>query len=127
MSQMSGVVQALYDKEFQAIGAILAREADLRGKLNKLDEQIAQNRDVCANSHEMQAVGAQLLWQGWTTRMRRQLNTELAQVIVTKLAAMERVRKAFGRKQAVEMMMSAEQRRIRTRRNKKRDASLQII
>jgi len=108
VSQMSEVMRALYDREFQAIAAILTRESELRGNLRRLDELIARNRETDANSHMLNTVGARLLWQGWTTRTRTQLNTELAQVMAKKLVAMDRIRIAFGRKRAVELMISAD-------------------
>lgn len=124
IDQMSAVMRALYDREFRAIAAILAEEAGLREKLNRLDEQIAQNRDACANGHMMQAVGAQLLWQGWTIRTRGQLNTELAQVMAKKIVSMDRVRVAFGRQRAVEMMQSAAVTELRKSRAKQQEINL---
>jgi hypothetical protein len=97
IEQMSVVIRALYEKEYQSIRPILVEESDLRGKLNRLDQQISENRSVGANSHAMQTVGENLLRQGWTMRVRRQLNTELAQVMAKKLITMDRVRIAFGR------------------------------
>lgn len=119
IDQMSAVMNALYDKEFRAISAILVQESELRGKLNQLDEQISLNRKACNNSHMLHAVGTQVLWQGWTTRTRHQLNTELARIMATKLTALDRVRVAFGRQRAVEMMQSTARREIRKRRARK--------
>lgn len=124
IGQMSEVMKALYEKEFQAIRSILTEEADLRGKLNKLSEQIAVNRNAGADSHAMQVIGANLLWQGWTGRMQRQLNGELALVMAKKLMAMDRVRTAFGRQQAVEMMLATEQADRKKRRAKQQQARL---
>lgn len=121
IGQMSEVMRALFDREHRAIGAILAQESELRGKLIRLEEQIANNRDASDNSHMMHAVGAQLLWQGWTTRTRRQLNGELAQVMAKKLVALDRVRIAFGRQRAVEMMHSAERAEMRKRRARQQE------
>jgi hypothetical protein len=124
VGQLSGAMRALFAKEHRKISAILEKESGLRNKLVQLESQVAQNRDACANSYQLHAVGAQLLWQGWTTRTHRQLNTELAQVMSEKLVAMERVRVAFGRQQAVEMMQTAELRASRIRQSRKRDQNL---
>ncbi len=123
LAQMSEVTRALYDREFRAIAAILAEESELRGKLSRLDDQVARNR-ATSNNHMLQAVGAQLLWQGWTTRTRRQLNTELAQVMAKKLVTMDRVRYAFGRQRAVEMMQSTERENLMKHRRKQRETAL---
>ncbi|PCH68156.1 MAG: hypothetical protein COC12_10465 [Rhodobacteraceae bacterium] len=124
IGQLSEVMRALFAKEQREISAILERESDLRGKLVQLELQVSQNRDACLNNHQLHAVGAQLLWQGWTTRTHRQLNTELAQVMSEKLMAMGRVRLAFGRQQAVEMMQKAELKASRVRKSRKRDQTL---
>ncbi len=124
IGQMSAVMRALYDREFRAISAILAEESLLRGKLNQLEAQIADNRADCANNHALNAVGAQLLWQGWTTRARRRLNGELAQVMARKLTAMDRVRAAFGRRRAVEMMMDSRRGLLRKSRIKQQEINL---
>ncbi len=124
LNQMSDVMRALYDREFRAIATILAEESDLRGKLNQLDAQVADNLKVDDNALSLNVVGAQLLWQGWTSRTRRQLNGDLAQVMAKKLVAMDRVRIAFGRQRAVEMMMTTEQRARKHRRAKQRDINL---
>jgi hypothetical protein len=117
-------MRALYDREFRVIAAILAEESDLRGKLNQLDAQVADNLDVGDNALSLNVVGAQLLWQGWTSRTRRHLNGDLAQIMAKKLVAMDRVRIAFGRQRAVEMMMVTEQRTRKHRRAKQRDINL---
>lgn len=122
---MSEVMRALYEREFRAIGAILSEESELRSKLGRLEEQVARNRDAdTTNNHVMQAVGAHILWQGWTTRTSRQLNTELAQVMAKKLVVLDRVRIAFGRQCAVEMMQVTARKEINRNRAKKRDIVL---
>jgi hypothetical protein len=121
---MSEVMRVLYDREFRAISSILVEETKIRGNLTQLEAQISRNRGACASDQMLLSVGAQLLWQGWTTRTHRQLNTELAQVMAKKLVALDRVRVAFGRQRAVEMMMSAERRALKDRRIKQRDADL---
>lgn len=108
INQMAAATQALYLKEYRKIGTILVEEAELRAKLARLDARIAQNKGAAIDNHMMRAVGADLLWQGWTTRTRRQLNIELAQVLARKSAVMDRVRVAFGRQQAVEFLRSAD-------------------
>ncbi|MCF6233694.1 MAG: hypothetical protein L3J36_11470 [Rhodobacteraceae bacterium] len=124
LGQMSDVMRALYDREFRVIAAILAEESNLRGKLTQLDAQVADNLELGDNAHSLNVVGAQLLWQGWTSRTRRQLNGDLAQVMAKKLVAMDKVRIAFGRQRAVEMMMTTEQRTLKQRQAKQRDINL---
>ena len=124
IDQMSEVMRALYDREFRLIAGILSEESALRAKLNQLDMQITANQDVKTNSHALNAVGAQIVWQAWTSRTKRQLNGELAQVMAKKLVAMDRVRVAFGRQRAVEMMMETKRKDLRKRRAKQRENNL---
>ena len=124
IGQMSDVMRAIYDREFRAIGPVLAEESNLRSKLAQLDAQIAANQETDTHNHALNAVGARILWQGWTTRTRRQLNTELAQVMARKLIAMDRVRIAFGRQRAVEMMASSKRRDLKKRRTRQQENNL---
>lgn len=107
ISQMSVATQTLFLREYRNIGSILVEEAEIRAKLTRLDARLAQNNGAEADNHMMRAIGADLLWQGWTSRTRRQLNIELAQVLARKSAVMDRVRVAFGRQQAVEFLRTA--------------------
>lgn len=102
---MLKVTEALYMREFQKVRGILEEETTLRQKLAQLDTQIADNQTAIRNDHTMKTVGVDMLWQGWVTRTRRNLNTELAQVMARKLVAMDGVRQAFGRRQAVEKLL----------------------
>ena len=105
-TQLAGLAQvtdALYLREFEKIKSILEEEARLLENLSRLDDQVRGNRDPDVT---VRSLGADLLWQGWEERTRRQLNMELAQVRARKLVMMEKVRTAFGRKQMIEDMMA---------------------
>lgn len=127
INQMAAATQALYLREFRSIGSILVEEAELRAKLSCLDARIAQNKGVESETHMIRVVGADLLWQGWTTRTRRQLNIELAQILARKSTVMDRVRIAFGRQQAVGFLRATEQSDRKKRINKRfSDTMLQV-
>jgi len=121
LDQMSTVMRVLYNREFQAISAILTEETGIRGALTQLEAQISHNLKNSADNYEMQAIGGQLLWQSWITRSQCRLNTELAKVMSKKLVALDKVRIAFGRQRAVDMMMSAERNTRRIERSKQQD------
>ena len=97
--QMAEVTEAVYINEFQKIQVILAREASLRRSLAQL-----RNQRNAAGSEQMRAIGADLSWQTWVERSVQQLNMELAQVMARKLESLDRVRKAFGRNEAVRQL-----------------------
>ena len=104
LKQMKSVTEAQYLREHARIKSVLDAEAALRGKLNHLDQQVRDARENSEGEFAMKSLGADLLWQGWHTRTRRQLNMELAQATAQKMMAMDRLRKSFGRKHAVETM-----------------------
>ncbi|MGR3621163.1 hypothetical protein [Pseudophaeobacter sp.] len=118
LKQMSAVTEAQYLKEHAKIKPILDHEARLRGQLSKLEDQVKSARQDIDGDVPMKALGADLIWQGWHTKTRRNLNMQLAQVTARKLMAMDRLRKTFGRKTAVEEMEKAEAQRLKQARAK---------
>ncbi|MEM1005022.1 MAG: hypothetical protein AAGK26_06555, partial [Pseudomonadota bacterium] len=51
--------------------------------------------------------GTDVLWRGWEASTRQQLNMELARTRAQKLAALDALRHAFGRKQALETLSNS--------------------
>ena len=108
LDQMAAVTAAQYLREHARVKPILDEEARLRGQLTKLNAHVQATRSEADENHMMKALGADLLWEGWHTRAKRELNTELAQVTAKKLMAMDKLRKSFGRKTAIADMAKAE-------------------
>ena len=73
-----------------------------------------QTRQNSALAEGYRVTGADVLWNGWESATRRQLNMELARLRAQKLSALEALRHAFGRKQAV-VELSAAQKKARLR------------
>lgn len=111
LDQMAAVTAAQYMQEHAKVQPTLAHEAALRGQLAQLNQQVQAAREQSQDDHAMKALGADLLWQGWHSRTRRQLNVELAKATAQKLRMMDQLRLAFGRKHAVETMANAERKR----------------
>ena len=105
---MSTVTVALFQREYRAIQKTLRKESDLRKSLTQLDAQTVNAKSQGDQYCAMKAIGADFLWLAWVSKTRRQLNTELAQVIVQKMEAMIQIRKAFGQNGAVENLLSAD-------------------
>ncbi|MEL0436610.1 hypothetical protein [Phycobacter sp. K97] len=124
LDQMAAVTHAQYLREHARVKPVLDEEARLRGQLNKLQERVLETRVQADQDHAMKALGADLLWEGWHIRTRRELNMELAKVTARKLMAMDKLRKSFGRKTAIEDMAKAEHKRIRMARIKALQESL---
>ncbi|KIC36234.1 hypothetical protein [Leisingera sp. ANG-M7] len=111
LDQMAAVTAAQYMQEHAKVQPALAREAELRGQLAKLNEQVQAAREQASSDHAMKALGADLMWEGWHSRTRRQLNMDLAKATAQKLRMMDQLRTAFGRKHAVETMAATERKR----------------
>ncbi|MDA7964361.1 hypothetical protein [Ruegeria sp.] len=102
ISDLAEATEADFQKEYQELRPLLQKEAQLQAQLVRLDAQLAQVKADSIQTEGYHVTGGDMLWHGWESATRRQLNMELAQVRAQKLAAMEGLRKAFGRKQAVE-------------------------
>ena len=124
LHQLAKVSRAQYLRELARIREILDRETALRGQLLRLAQQAERARRDHAADPAMQSLGADMAWQGWLGRSRRRLNTELAQVMARKLVAMDSVRNAFGREQAVQTLADAEAARRADRLARLRDLHL---
>lgn len=98
------VTEATFQKKFQELRPILDAEARVRQQLAKLDLQLSQVRTESDKTEGYQVSGTDILWNGWESATRRQLNMQVAQIRAQKLAAVEALRFAFGRKQAVEAL-----------------------
>jgi len=118
LAQMKAVTNAVYLREHAKVKPILDREAQLRGKLTMLKQQVEDSKALVNQSHEMRALGVDLQWQKWHTNARRDLNQDLAQVTAQKFRAMDKLRHAFGRKHAVETMEDRHKADAKERRNK---------
>ncbi|NSY38761.1 hypothetical protein [Leisingera sp. ANG59] len=111
LDQMAAITAAQYMQEHAKVQPVLAREAELRGQMAKLNEQVQAAREQASSDHAMKALGADLLWEGWHSRTRRQLNMDLAKATAQKLRMMDQLRTTFGRKHAVETMAATERKR----------------
>lgn len=115
---LKSVTEAIYQSEYQKLRPVLEAEARVQSQLARLDAQVVQTRQDSAVTDGYQITGTDVLWNGWEAATRRQLNMGLARCRAQKLAAMQQLRQAFGRKQAVERLndaLKAEQKRARSR------------
>ncbi len=101
------VTDAMFQKEYQKLRPVLEAEARVQHQLTRLDAQVTQTRQYGARTDGYQVTGTDVLWNGWEASTRSQLNLELARHRAQKLAALDTLRQAFGRKQAVEALTDA--------------------
>ncbi|MGV6804945.1 MAG: hypothetical protein ACWA49_12110 [Ruegeria sp.] len=72
-------------------------------RLENLARQVA---DPLASPGPMQIIGADVLFQKSLAGNRARLNADLARILARKVEAMDRVRLAFGQKEAIEAILS---------------------
>lgn len=102
LADLERATDAVFQKHHQALRPVLEAEARLQQQLSALDRQVTQVRSDSAETDGYRVTGTDILWNGWESATRRLLNTELARVRARKLDAMEQLKTAFGRKQAIE-------------------------
>lgn len=117
------VTELRYLAEFRKISAIVEEENRLRRALARLDAQEAAARQSLAQAGPIHLVGADLLWQGWLARNRRDLGTELARVLARKSVLLDRVRRAFGQREAIRQLEREAARRARADRWRRHSVS----
>lgn len=123
LNQMTRVGEALYLREYERIRAVLEEEARITAQIARLDDQVLRIRTEGTGDHGYRSVGADILWQGWESRTRRQLNSELARARAKRLSMMDALERAFGRKQAIAQIAQDEKSaRVKARRKAQLDA-----
>jgi hypothetical protein len=113
-SDLEKVTDAAFQKEYNVLRPLIQAEARVQQQLARLDSQVQQTRKDSASAEGYRVTGTDVLWNGWESSTRRQLNMELARLRAQKLTAMEALRTAFGRHQAV-ANLSAAQKAVRKR------------
>ncbi|WP_170461176.1 hypothetical protein [Ruegeria arenilitoris] len=119
LRDLAAVTAASFEREFQKLKPILEAESRIQAQISELNAQVAQTALDASQTPGYQIAGADVLWHGWESRTRRDLNTELARVRSRKLAMMEDLRRAFGRKQAVESLQRDQETALRIARARK--------
>ena len=96
-----------YDHKQQSFRTLVEKEHQLRAELARLDDLLANSLLPIEEHEGMRAVGADILWQGWIERAKSEINMKLARILATKERQMTEVRRAFGRKSALEQLISS--------------------
>ena len=99
---MVGLAAAARMSEEARMRAIAAEEVEIRNKLARLEEHAAAVAAPADDTTlELRSVGADLLWQGWVNRARRDLQTDLARVLARKGEEARYLQRAHGRSEAI--------------------------
>ncbi len=104
LQNLETVTEAMFQQKFQSLRPVLEAEARIHNQLSRLDEQMHQACRDSTSSDGYKVSGADILWNGWESATRRQLNMELARLRSQKLDALSALRQAFGRKTAVQTL-----------------------
>lgn len=95
---LSRLTDALYQARLNKMRGINEREAILRQKIAELDRFRRSNATLPAEElHTVRQIGADVLWEGWVSRTRADLNTQLARVLAQKAQMTAELRQAFGK------------------------------
>lgn len=107
LDQLAGATDALYQAERAKLQDIARQEAELRRALFDLDAKRHAAWTMPADQLAApRAIGADMLWQGWTQRTRQELNVKLAQVLVRKADRMAALARAFGRAEVARTLLA---------------------
>ncbi|WP_299847476.1 hypothetical protein [uncultured Roseovarius sp.] len=131
LKDLSNLTDALYQAELGKMRAVNAREASLRHDLAELENLRRNNMTLPQTElHTVRQIGADVLWEGWVSRTRADLNTQLAQVLAQKARMTAELRRAFGKQIAAgELLKEATDTKKQNREKRKRQVQddLQLI
>ena len=95
LNGLTRLLEINFQKQQRAYSKILAHESRLRGEIRKLDEKAKAAEVQC--SHQILAIGADVIWKAWLDKTRRVLNLELAHVLAQKETLKSGVQKEYGK------------------------------
>ncbi|WP_299414012.1 hypothetical protein [uncultured Sulfitobacter sp.] len=95
LKTMQQVVEIKYRQQQESFARLMVQENRLRASLTQLDQQMADSR--ASKDSPQKAIGADVLWQAWIGRKKRELNMQLAQVLAVKERHISQVRHAYGK------------------------------
>lgn len=123
VSDLITITDAVYQKEYQQLRPLLLQEAQLTRQLAHLNDQVAEMRTQADATPGYQITGGDVVWHMWEAETRQNLNMQLARLRSQKLAALDNLRHAFGKKQAVANLAQQERDTIRKRALKRKAGS----
>jgi hypothetical protein len=95
LAMMHTLVEIKYRQQQESFSRLMIQENRLRASLSQLDQQLTDSLNN--GDTDQQAIGADVLWQAWVGRKKRELNMQLAQVLAVKERHVAQVRHAFGK------------------------------
>lgn len=81
---------------------VRSEETALRNQLREIRDRAQQKPEAGSPAYK---AGADVRWQRWVDRRREEINFELARVLARKDATKSRLRIAFGKDRAIQMLV----------------------
>ncbi|QFT95153.1 hypothetical protein FIU86_20050 [Roseovarius sp. THAF9] len=118
-NELVAITDARFRAEQAKLRDILQAEKRLRDKAAELEAaQYAARQQYASECAGQRVYGGDVLWHGWIGRARRQLQIELARVLVEKGNRMSALGQAHGRKIASESLETDARRKKRAESQK---------
>lgn len=95
LAMMRTLVDVKYRQQQESFARLMVQENRLRSSLRQLDDYLSDSRN--SDDAPQKAIGADVVWQAWIGRKKRELNMQLAQVLAVKERHVAQVRKAYGK------------------------------
>lgn len=104
-----------------AMAALVVRERGLRENLSNLIAQKREAAERAVSTDPATRAGANMRWQTWADERRAMINTELARVLGQKAEAKAKLKRAFGKDQALGALIERQARQSREQQNRRSD------
>lgn len=118
LRELLQVSDVQYNRQRQALAKLIEEENALRAELTRL-AQMDRVSELGTDAN-LRAVGADLLWKGWLSRAKTNVNMQLARVLAAKAHEQSKVRRAFGKVTALGQILIEEE--AKHRKNLAKDA-----
>ncbi|MEL7280844.1 MAG: hypothetical protein AAFY35_16890 [Pseudomonadota bacterium] len=128
LEDLAQLSRARQDADAAKLQTIRAEEAKIRAQLAALDAHHRAGMALPVDEKlSQQRLGADMLWQVWVGRRRRELQIQLARCLAQKGAARRALQKSFGKRSALQtVQVELENRALRDRKLKAFDAVTQL-
>jgi len=104
--ELVDLTETLYRAEQARMATLVKEENRLRGALRQLDQSC---EDAAALPTEelqpLRQIGADVLWNGWISRNKTELNRQLALCLAEKARLMKSLRHAYGKQIAAKSLL----------------------
>lgn len=104
LAMLQTLVEVKYRQQQESFARLMQQENRLRHALRQLDIHMAESRS--SDDTPQKAIGADILWQSWIGRKKRELNMQLAQVLAVKERHIAQIKKAYGKVLVTETLYS---------------------